>query len=210
MPFSRYGSGTHNAIHALFAADTGGGTAPTGGGTNGDAAEQQQAPPASESGGTDESRDLSALPEWVQTLVRDARKDAGDARVLRKKLDEIEAAERQRQTEAQRAEEARLVEQQQYQQLAEKRAKELEALKPLAERTAALEARIKAANEARIGRVPDSLRSVIPADYDPVKLSEWLDANLDKLTKPTAPNIDDGHKSDRTPKPDTKLPSLPW
>jgi len=64
----------------------------TGGSTGPD---QQLAPPAAPA--EPESKDISSLPKWAQTLINDTRKEAGDARVQAKE----QAAEEARQKLAQ-------------------------------------------------------------------------------------------------------------
>lgn len=192
MPLMRIGLDAHDAI--LFDAETGGGS-------GGDANPQPLTPPKSggsttPNGGSDELPEFSTLPPAVREHIKALRQSEAAARV---KAKEFEQNEQKRLDEARKAEEERLAKQQEWQALAEKRAKELDALKPVAERAAQLEARITAANQARIEKVPEALRSVIPTDYDAVKLSEWLDANLDKLSKAPAPNTDGGRTGDRTP-----------
>lgn len=156
--------------------------ADTGGGTGGDAA-----PPAGgDDGGavTGGEGDLSKLPPEVQAYIKSLRDENAKHRI---KASEIEKA-------AKTAEENRLAEQQQWKTLAEQRKVELDALTPKATVADALLERISTQNKARIEKLPEVLRTIVPADYDPVKLSEWLDANVDKLTRQAAPNLDGGDK----------------
>lgn len=69
---------------------------------------------------------------------------------------------------------------------------EIETLRPTAERARALEAIIRESNEARINRVPETMRALIPAEYPPERLQAWLNANENLLTKPPAPAFDAG------------------
>lgn len=69
---------------------------------------------------------------------------------------------------------------------------ELEQLKPVAERATALEKVIRESNQARIERIPETMRGLVPTDYAPEKLQAWLNANEAALTKPPAPNYDAG------------------
>lgn len=69
---------------------------------------------------------------------------------------------------------------------------EIEALKPTAERAAALERIIRESNEARVKNVPEQYRGMIPADYAPEKLQAWLNANEALLSKQPAPSFDAG------------------
>lgn len=53
-----------------------------------------------------------------------------------------------------------------------------------------------AGNDAQIAKVSEAMRTLIPY-YDVVKLSKWLDANLDEPTKPAAPDFDAGKSGER-------------
>lgn len=132
-------------------------------------------------------------PAELARIIAELRKENAASR---KKQRELEQAEAQRTAAQKEAEEKRLQEQGEFKTLAEQRAAEIEALKATAAKAEALEGRIKAANDARIAKVPEAMRTLIP-DYDVVKLSEWLDANLDKLTKPAAPDFDAGKSGER-------------
>lgn len=76
---------------------------------------------------------------------------------------------------------------------------EIEALKPIAERAAALEKIIRDSNDARIQRVPEQYRAMIPADYPPEKLQAWLNANEALLSKPPAPRFNAGEGAGGAP-----------
>lgn len=107
---------------------------------------------------------------------------------LKERLEKLEAAQRQ-------AEENNLLEQKRYQELYEKTLKETEPLKEAATKAERLEQRLKARNESLIAQVPDDLKSIIPDYDDPVKLDEWLTANLPLLLdkqKPKAPSANGG------------------
>jgi hypothetical protein len=132
-------------------------------------------------------------PAELARIIAELRKENA---ATRKKQRELEQVEAQRTAAQKEADEKRLKEQGEFKTLYEKTAAEMEALKAKAAKAEALEGRIKAANDARIAKVPEAMRTLIP-DYDVVKLSEWLDANLDKLTKPAAPDFDAGKSGER-------------
>lgn len=96
------------------------------------------------------------------------------------------------QTTAQAAEQERLKKQGEWQQIADNALKENEVLKSFRQRTEMLEGTIKAANEALIAQVPDSMKKLIPVDYPPERLQLWLNENWRMLTVPPSPNIDAG------------------
>lgn len=79
-----------------------------------------------------------------------------------------------------------------WKELAQKRASEVEALKLSAERAAALEGVIRAANEAAIARIPEGRRGLIPVDYAPEKLQTWLAANSAALINQPPPDFNAG------------------
>ncbi len=126
--------------------------------------------------------EVSALPNGAEDLLRSLRTEAGDHRLKAKQAADAKAA----------AEAAALAEQGKYKELYEKTKGELDALKTVQDRATALETKIQATNENRVKRIPEAMRSVIPADYTPDKLSEWLDANEHLLTKVPAPNGNGG------------------
>lgn len=86
-----------------------------------------------------------------------------------------------------------------FEELARTRQAEIEALSPYKDRAAALEAQIRTENEKRIERIPEQMRGVIPTDYPPEKLSQWLTNNTALLTKPPAPDYDAGAGGDAPP-----------
>jgi hypothetical protein len=133
--------------------------------------ETTQAPPA---------QAADAAQTFPADYVQQLRQEAAAARV---KLREIEESQK-------KADEARLVEQQEWQKLAETRAQEVEQLRPFQEKYAAMLEAIKSGNEKRLEQVPDTMRSLIPPIEDPATLGQWLDANWHILTgKPTIPAL---------------------
>jgi ATPase subunit of ABC transporter with duplicated ATPase domains len=115
-----------------------------------------------------------------------------EAASYRTKLREYEQQQAEMTTAQKAAKEKELAEQQKWQTLAEQRAQELEALTPYKQRYEAMIENVAATNAKRIEAVPETMRTLIPEYEDPLKLAGWLDANADKLTKPTAPNLDSG------------------
>lgn len=91
-----------------------------------------------------------------------------------------------------RAQREKLEKEGDYRSIAEQRAAELAALAPVKERAEALEKVIRESNEARIGKLPEEARTLVPVDYAPEKLQAWLNANEGHLTKPPAPQFDAG------------------
>lgn len=86
----------------------------------------------------------------------------------------------------------RLQQQGEWQQIAENERKRAADLSAKAQRAEALEKAISDANKARIDRVPESMRPMVPVDYPPDRLQVWLDANWERLVTKPAPDLDAG------------------
>jgi hypothetical protein len=93
-------------------------------------------------------------------------------------------------TEAAEAE--RLKKQGEWQQIAENERKRAEALAQFQARAESLEKMLTDSNKLRIERVPETMRTLIPVDYPPERLSAWLDSNWERLIGKPAPDIDAG------------------
>ena len=144
---------------------------------------------------TEDDEGLDKQPDWVKTLVKNLRKEAKDNRL---KAERYEQESRSVAEARAKDEQERLAKQGEWQKLAEDRAKELEALKSVKEKAERFEAQLKATNEARVKRLPDVMRGVVPTDYTPERLAEWLDKNEQVLISGrTAPNLDAGDKGER-------------
>jgi|SaaInl7_200m_RNA_FD_contig_91_292297_length_4265_multi_5_in_0_out_0_7 hypothetical protein len=130
----------------------------------------------------DVSNRIEDLPQWAQDLIRETRDEAAQRRIALKTEQEA----------ARKRDQARLAEEGKYKELAETRAQELANLQPFQERAETLEKMIRTSNEARIEKVREDMRGLVPTDYAPEKLSGWLDANWERLLAQPAPNIDAG------------------
>lgn len=95
-------------------------------------------------------------------------------------------------TEFSKAQKKQLEEQGNFKELAQQREAEVQALTPYKERAATLEQIIRESNEARVAKIPETMRALVPIDYAPERLQSWLNANETLLTKPPAPNFDAG------------------
>lgn len=155
--------------------------------TTPDASNGADAPDTAQDAGADAPGDwdgnIETLPSKAQEYIRQLREEAAANRVKAKQ----EAEERQRR------EQQALAEQGKWKELAEARQRELEQFKGYQERAETLEGLIRKSNQARIERIPEDMRALVPADYlTPDQLNAWLDANEARLVKPTAPNTDAG------------------
>lgn len=85
-----------------------------------------------------------------------------------------------------------LAEQNRYKELYEKLLSEHEPLKQSHEKATRYQTALESSNQARLQRIPEDKRSLIPEYDDPVKLGEWLDRNaslISEASKPIAPNL---------------------
>jgi len=128
------------------------------------------------------AENIDDLPSWAGTLIRELRSESKQRRLKNKELEE---AHRKKEQE-------RLEQQGEYKKLAEELTAELIELRPLKDKYQTRIEQDIEHNAAVIEAVPESLKSIIPTDYAPDKLRQWLDTNVQKLTQPTAPNIDAG------------------
>lgn len=88
--------------------------------------------------------------------------------------------------------EQHLSEQGKWKELAEQRAAEIEQLSTYKEQAETLNGLVQQSIQQRVEMIPEDMRDIVPLDYPPAKLHAWLDANLPRLTKPKAPNLDAG------------------
>lgn len=119
-----------------------------------------------------------------RAYVEKLRQEAASYRTRAKELEEAR----------QREEEQRLVDQKKWQELAEKRKRELEEALGYKERLNGMLATLAERNAARIEQVPEDMRNLIPEYDDPAKLAQWLDTSWAFLTsaKPAAPSLNGG------------------
>ncbi|MCU0464062.1 MAG: hypothetical protein MUF38_05795 [Anaerolineae bacterium] len=125
---------------------------------------------------------FEALPPSWQAEIKSLRDEAAANRAKKADLEKQQAE----------AEAKRLAEAGEFKTLAEKRQAELEALKPKAELADKLLGQMDEANKAKIARIPEGQRKLIPTGLDTLALSQWLDAALEVLVKPVAPSLDGG------------------
>lgn len=147
-----------------------------------------------EAGDQQNQQDNSKQPDgkYSPTSLEDALKIIS---ALTKRVEEREEeakrfkSERDGLTAAQRKQ---LEEQGNYKTLAEQHAAEIARLKPFEEQATVYGQIIRSSNDARIKEIPEQYRTMIPKDYSPEKLQEWLNANAALLVKQPAPSYDAG------------------
>lgn len=116
---------------------------------------------------------LSHLPAEAQTMIAELRRE--NAAHRRAKADAEKAA--------QAADERRLAEEKRFQELAEQRANRIAELEPIADRYAALAAKLSADLEKEIAKLPAELREMRPSGADLDSLIEWTEKARTLATK---------------------------
>lgn len=142
--------------------------------------------------------DASQTPEALRKKIEELEKYTSELRRENEKhrkgeTDAIETRKKAEQAEAEKRGE--------WERLATERAQEIEALKAVKEKADKFEAQIKALNEARINRIPEAMRVLVPTGYTPEALAEWLDKSELVLVKPQAPTLDAGEKGEKGKRP---------
>jgi len=134
---------------------------------------------------------VNELPDWAQALIKELR---GENAKHRKSSQEAAEA-------AKLAEEKRLAEQQQWQQLAEKRKGELDALSPKAQQADELAKLLTQQINSEIRDWPDEVKSLAPqGEVSAAEMLRWVEsarALATKLSQKAAPATGNG----RLPKP---------
>lgn len=97
-----------------------------------------------------------------------------------------------------------LEEKEDFRRLYEETQKQLDELKPRAGQYDDMLTSLRETVAARVERLPEDVRDLVP-DYDDPRLTlQWLNANEAKLMRPLAPQMDAGARGDAT-KPGAKL-----
>lgn len=196
--FFRFGPGALLKLMLLDKADDGGtggsSTQTSDGGTGGSQTQVSTDPAKSGEGADSDDSFLATLPPQTRKELLDLRREVNDKRIENKRLKD---EEQKRQAEASKAEQAKLEADKQWETLAGKHKATIDELTPKAEQADRLLALITSQNTARIEKLPKEMQSLVPTNYDPVALSEWLEANAAVLAKPKVPNLDAGSGGDK-------------
>lgn len=131
--------------------------------------------------------------EFFKRETAAARKEAESLRKRAKEAERLLGLEKQRQLESTG----------EWQKLYEQTKADLEAKTLEIDAASEYKTAFQRVLDARIKRIPEMYRGLIPTDYDPMKLAAWLDANEDRLKAPRFPNLDagaGGRSGDNTPK----------
>ena len=151
-------------------------------GKNPSPSEQPEANP-----NTEQPNNAPDIPDWVKDPVN-AYREISKLRDENKSRREKEA-ELEKQQAA--AKEALLIEQNQFKELAEQRAKQLADLQPQAQEAETYKQIIDKMLEARLEAAPEHIKSLL-SELPSLKALEWLETNADKLAPRQAPNLDAG------------------
>ena len=147
---------------------------------------------------TDGTTDRTDNPSAIDATSGGAgnSEDTGLVSALRKRLGErdgelkkLRGVHRKFEAEMAERERKKLEAEGNYKALLDKTETELQALKPRLERAEAYEQALRASNDVRIDRIPQSIRAVVPVDYPPDQLSQWLDTSLPLLLERPAPDF---------------------
>lgn len=158
-----------------------------------DDTQNQQGAGGSDGGNAPESGKYNpASLEDAQKIIAALEKRVGERDETITALKSAQSTLAQQVQAIQDAQKKKLEEDGNFAELAKQRAAEIAALKPVADRAAALEAIIRESNEARVKALPEAVRGLAPVDYAPEKLQTWLNANEALLKKPPAANYDAG------------------
>lgn len=152
----------------------------------GDPASNGQQGGAGEGDDKDGQVPLTSLPKAVQEYISDLRQQAAEYRTKYKELADQTGKDA----------EQRLTQNQQYKELAEKRALRINELEPLAEQATDAAAFLKSQNAQTIESLPEGARTMVPDfgdSYDGQKRqAAWLKTHAAKLTNKPAPDFDAG------------------
>lgn len=147
-------------------------------------------------GATPEDKGIAALPEEVQGYIRSLREEAKSHRIAAKEAsDGLSAMQAQLDQLKAKSEAERL-----------KTVEELQgavvenqtALQKAQAEVKAFKDSFAASNEKRIAAIPERMRTMVPDFGDPVKVSQWLDANA-SLLKVDLPGTDAGEHGPNPP-----------
>lgn len=126
-------------------------------------------------------------PETQEHMIPKSRLDEeiSKRKALEDRLSALEVS-------AKELEEKRLEEQEKWQELAQKRQQEIEALRPKASVAEEQEKSLQAFLNAQIEEIPENMRSLIPEQLTTMQKLNWLATNRSLLTKPVGPDIGAG------------------
>lgn len=166
---------------------------------NNDRDDQNPQPNDDNSGRDDQSKYNPADMDEAMRIIKALEKRVGERDTSVSQLNERLSAMEQ-------AQQARLQQNGQFEELAAQRAAEIETLRPYQQRAESLEAIIRQSNQQRIEQIPEGMRSIVPSEMlTPDQLATWLDKNASLLMRPNAPDLNGGAGSGGNPPPSVTL-----
>jgi hypothetical protein len=143
-------------------------------------------------------------PETVAPATKPDKPDDSEHQIPKSRFDEVNEARKKAEDQLakmmaeQKIEtEKRLIEQQQYQTLAETRGKELADLQPKAAKVDAMEKTLVDVLTAQVAELPEDKRGLIPDELTTQQKLNWLSKNAAVLKAPAAIDVGAGrHGSD--------------
>ena len=153
-----------------------------------------------------QQQNISAAPSQAEnsgnTVPYDRFKEVNDKyRAMEQRLAQMEQEQSQKR-------EKELAEQQRWQELAQELQAKLDATSKQAERATELEQSLQATVAARVERLPESVRTLVPDYSDPRLTLDWLNKNEALLVKAPAPSTDAGVAGDASAMKAVKLTEL--
>jgi len=137
--------------------------------------------------------------DGAQNTSDDSKNTGNEHMIPKSRFDEVnnkardlEDKLRKFEEERQKEIEARLVEQQQYKELAEKRGKELAEIQAKAQKVDAYEQTLTDVYKASLAELPEDMRDLVPDELTTQQKLNWLSKNKARLLKPNSPNLGAG------------------
>lgn len=132
----------------------------------------------------------AAEPKNTEHMIPKSRLDEvlSERNELRERLEALEQSQQQQR-------EQELAEQNRFKELYEEAQQQLATLQQTQEAAQRYQQALQATNEARLARIPEDKRGLVPDYDDPVKLGAWLDnaeALLAEPSKPKPASLDGG------------------
>ncbi|MGB1285029.1 MAG: hypothetical protein ACPG7F_00730 [Aggregatilineales bacterium] len=131
--------------------------------------------------GESDSKEIQNPVAYIAALEKRLQEQKDERKKLSDRLSAMETAQQKRMQESG-----------QYEDLYKKTLTEIEALRPFQEKAERYEQRTRERNEQKIERIPEISRSAIPVKYSPEDLADWLEVNEPLLTRKPAPETDAG------------------
>ena len=139
--------------------------------------------------------------EGAQTTTDESKNTGTEHMIPKSRFDEVNKKAKELEDklnkfneERQKEIEARLVEQQQYKELAEKRGKELAEAQAKAKKVEDYEQTLADVYKASLSELPEDMRDLVPEELTTQQKLNWLSKNKARLLKPNSPDLGAGKR----------------